>query len=276
MNIAIVYMVAGLSSRFGGKIKQLVKVGPQGESLIEYSLKQALSAGFNKIIFIVGDKIEKKFKEIFGDNYQGIPVLYAYQRFNPKLRDKPWGSNDAICSIKEIINYPFVICNGDDIYGEQAFKILFNHLKENNTCATIGYKLGKVLPEQGEVNRGIFKINPDQTVKSIKERFNISKNNLKSKNLTKESLCSMNMLGFQPKVLELLNKKLIKFKEKHQGDRKIECLLPEEISKLIQEGKISMKLYSTNEQWIGITHPEDENKVKEILKNSIINPKTIH
>jgi choline kinase len=272
MNITVVYMAAGSSSRFGGKIKQLAKVGPQGESLIEYSLKQALSAGFNKIIFIVGDKTEKKFKEIFGDNYQGTPILYAYQRFNPKLRDKPWGSSDAICSMKEIINCPFVVCNGDDIYGKQAFKILFNHLKENNTCAIIGYKLGKVLPEQGEVNRGIFKTNPDQTIKSITEEFNISRNNFKSKNLTEENLCNMNIMGLQPKALKLLNKRLIKFKEKHQGDRKIECLLPEEISKLVQEEKISMKLYPTDEQWLGITNPEDENKVKEILTKPKITP----
>src|SRR3989344_8953487 len=106
-NVAIVYMVAGMSSRFGGKIKQFAKVGPNDETLIEISLNQALKAGFSKIIFIVGNLTEAPFKEKFGNEYNGIPIEYAYQIFNPEKRDKQWGTLDAVCSIKEIIKTPF-------------------------------------------------------------------------------------------------------------------------------------------------------------------------
>ena len=153
--IAIVYMVAGISSRFGGRIKQFAKVGPSEETLIEYSLNQALKAGFAKIIFVVGNMTEKPFKERFGDNYRGIPVYYALQKFDPKKRSRPWGTSDALCSIKEIIDCPFVVCNGDDIYGKNTFKTLFNHLKESNEEATVGFRLNEAIPEKGAVKRAI-------------------------------------------------------------------------------------------------------------------------
>ena len=117
-DIALVYMVAGMSSRFGGKIKQFAKVGPEGETLIEYSLNQAIPAGFTKIVFIVGNKTEKPFKEMFGDSYKGIPIKYASQNFDSASRDKPWGTTDALCSAKELLDCPFIICNGDDLYGK--------------------------------------------------------------------------------------------------------------------------------------------------------------
>mgnify|MGYP001614605345 FL=1 len=129
MDIALVYMVAGLSSRFGGKIKQFAKVGPKGETIIEYSLNQALPEGFTKIIFIVGNKTEKPFRDMFGESYKGIPIFYSQQKFNEEEREKPWGTADALCSAKDVINCPFVVCNGDDIYGAETFRILVNHLK---------------------------------------------------------------------------------------------------------------------------------------------------
>jgi dTDP-glucose pyrophosphorylase len=120
--VAIVYLVAGISSRFGGKIKQFAVVGSNGETLIEYSMNQAIKAGFNKIIFIVGNSTEKPFKEKFKDSYKGIEIKYAHQLYDPKERDKPWGTCDAICSAKNLINGAFVVCNGDDIYGEKPFR----------------------------------------------------------------------------------------------------------------------------------------------------------
>ena len=270
MDIPIVYMVAGLSSRFGGKIKQFAKVGPNNETLIEYSLNQALKAGFNKIIFVVGNNTEKPFKEMFRNTYKGIPVQYTYQKYNPLERDKPWGTVDALCSIKEIINCGFVICNGDDIYGESSFKILFDHLKEKDTSATVGYNLLKVLPEKGTVNRGIFEAK-DNKIASIKEIFNISKENLSEKGLNENSLANMNIFAFQPEVLEKLNKTLIEFKEKYKGDRKIECLLPTEINNLIKNSELIIELYPTSEKWLGITNPEDEFKVKQELQKQNIN-----
>ncbi len=272
MEIALVYMVAGLSSRFGGKIKQFAQVGPNNETLIECSMNQALLAGFSKIIFIVGNKTEQPFKKKFGNEYKRIPIQYALQNFNEQERDKPWGTTDAICTAKKLLDCPFVVCNGDDLYGETSFKTLVEHIKNskesNPTNATLGYKLKNVLPKQGKTNRGIFELNDDNTMKTLKEVFEITKQNLQEKNLTPESLCSMNIFAFAPKTLLLLDQILTKFKEQNKGDRKIECLLPEEVGKLIQQGKITVKVYPTNEEWLGVTNPEDETIIKEKLKNN--------
>ena len=266
MEIAIVYMVAGLSSRFGGKIKQLAKIGPEEETLIEYSLKQALKAGFTKIIFIVGEKTEKPFREMFEDNYMRIPVYYTKQEYNAEKRDKPWGTVDALCSARGLIDCPFVLCNGDDIYGENTFKILFEHIKNKTGYATIGYKLRDVIPKEGSVNRGIFQVK-DNFVNSITEVFNITSENLASKNLSKENLCSMNIFALYPDVICKLGKALIEFKEENQHDKKIECLLPKEINNLIERGKVTMEIYKTSDKWLGVTNPEDELIVREQLKD---------
>ncbi|MEK6859875.1 MAG: sugar phosphate nucleotidyltransferase, partial [Nanoarchaeota archaeon] len=201
--IALVFMVAGISSRFGGKIKQFAKV-TDTETLIEYSLNQALKSGFSKIIFIVGNKTQFPFKEKFGNEYKGIPVEYALQTYDETKRDKPWGTTDALCSIRDIINCPFIVCNGDDIYGKNTFRILFNHLKnnKNNDDATAGYKLIEVLPEKGGVNRGIFNIE-NNYVKDMNETFNIEKSNLSATNTNSDDLCSMNIFALHPRTLKL-------------------------------------------------------------------------
>ncbi len=264
--IALVFMVAGISSRFGGKIKQFAKV-TDTETLIEYSLNQALKSGFSKIIFIVGNKTQFPFKEKFGNEYKGIPVEYALQTYDETKRDKPWGTTDALCSIRDIINCPFIVCNGDDIYGKNTFRILFNHLKnnKNNDDATAGYKLIEVLPEKGGVNRGIFNIE-NNYVKDMNETFNIEKSNLSATNTNSDDLCSMNIFALHPRTLKLLDKALKQFKEQHKEDRKKECLLPTELSNLIKEKKIKMKVYQTNDKWFGITNPGDEEVIREQLR----------
>jgi len=264
--IALVYMVAGLARRFGGEIKAFVKVGPKNETLIEYSLNQAIPAGFTKIVFIVGKQTEKPFKEKFGDNYKGIPVHYALQKYNEAKRDKPWGTCDALLSAKELLDCPFVVCNGDDIYGKSSFKLAVEKLKQGEN-STAGYELGKVLPEQGSTNRGIFRFGEtSQDLKYIEEVMDISKENLQEKNLQSRMLANMNFFALQPKVLEMLNEKLQKFKQENKQDRKAECLLPEELGNLIKQNKITMKVYPTDDQWFGITNPGDEIQIKNILK----------
>lgn len=268
--VSLVYMVAGLSSRFGGKIKQFAKVGPNGETVIEYSLNQALKNPFSKIIFVVGEKTSQPFKEKFGNFYKEIPVFYALQYFDAEKREKPWGTVDALCSASNLLNEPFIVCNGDDIYGENSFRILFEHLNNNNEDATLGYKLVKVILEKGAVNRGIFKINRIKGkyyITKIEEVFNITKLNLAEKNLTLKSLCSMNIFGLFPKTVQELKKILINFKDKYKNDRKIECLLPVEISNLIKNNKIKMRIYNCYDKWFGITNLEDEAIIREKLKN---------
>ncbi len=266
MEIAVVYMLAGLSSRFGGKAKGLIKVGSNGESLIEYSMKQALKAGVNKIIFVVSKDTKELFFNEFGDEYQGVPIYYALQKFNPEKRDKPWGTVDALCAAKEFLDCPFIVCNGDDIYGEKSFQLLVDHLKENKTGVTIGYPLKKVLPEKGSANRGIFNIK-ENIVNSVKEFFDLSIEVLEKKGFSGEEFCSMNLFGFHPEVIEELSSILKDFKESNKEDRKIECLLPEEINNLISKNKTSLRIYPTDEKWLGVTHPEDEERVRTELKN---------
>ena len=263
-NLALVYMVAGMSSRFG-KVKQFAKVGPNNETLIEYSLNQALKAGFSKIIFIVGEKTEHGFKEMFKDSYKGIPVYYALQSFDKEKRDKPLGTVDALCSALPFLDCNFIICNGDDIYGENSFKLLAENIKNKKSCATLGYKLKKVLSETGDVNRGIFEIE-NEKVKSIKEVFNINLKNLNEKNLKEESLASMNIFALTPEIVPELKNILEDFKEKNKEDRKAECLLPQELGNLIKAKKIDMEIFPTEENWLGLTNPEDEEKVRNQIK----------
>ena len=288
MDLAILYPVAGMSSRFGGKMKWLIKVGSRGESLIEYSVNQAIKAGFNKIIFIVGVKTASYFKDIFGDKYKGVDVFYAFQDFNTTLRDGPWGTVDALCSGLSLIDCPTVFCNGDDIYGEETFKILADHFKnggledteqkqtgfssvlqspkqvfEGLCDVTVGYKLGNVLPDEGSVHRGHFKFEGDY-VKDLNEVFNVEKKNLIEKGLGEDSLISMNIFGFLPETVGKLNEILIKFKEDNSGSRDAECLLPNEVGMLVRNG-LRMKIYPTSCKWYGVTNPEDEAIVREAL-----------
>jgi len=267
--IALVYIVAGISSRFGGRIKQFAQVGPDGETLMECSLNQAISAGFSKIIFVVGNMTETPFKEKFGNSYQGIPVLYAYQRYDPAARDRPWGTGDALCSIKDIIDCPFVVCNGDDLYGENTFKALVQHAQESDDEATIAYKLIDVLSEHGGVSRAIFQVE-NGYIKKMVENYNIIRSDFIDGKRSNDDLSSQNIFLLHPETVRLLAENCEKFKEANAGDRKIEFLLSNELSKLIESNKIKMRFYSTPDKWIGITNPEDEVAVRNSLSTKHI------
>ena len=258
-------MCAGLSSRFGGKIKQFATVGPNGETLIEISMNQAIAGGAEKIIFIVGDKTEAPFKEKFGESYNGTPIVYAKQEFNVADRDKPWGTCDALVSAKPYVDGPFVVCNGDDLYGENSFAYMFNSAKFEES-ATLGYKLETVLPESGTVNRGIFQIDQNSYVREIRETLNIEKSKLTEFGLTPAALTSQNIFCLKPEHLALLEEQLNNFKASHLGDRKSECYLPVELSSLIAEKRIKMTLFNAPDKWIGVTNPDDELIVREYLK----------
>jgi len=261
--VSLVYMVAGLSSRFGGKIKQFAQVGPNNETLIEISLNQALQSPFNNIVFIVGDKTEQPFKEKFGNEYNGIPIKYVKQSFDPAVRDKPWGTCDAVVAAKAAVDNYFIVCNGDDLYGKQSFADLYDWTEWNSIPTTLGYKLDDVLPIVGSVNRGIFKIDEHNFITDIKETLGIDRN---ISNLDLNTLVSMNIFCLTKNELDLLEKQLIKFKEIHINDRKIECYLPVELSNLIKNGTIKMTLSAAPAKWIGITNPEDEEIVKDFIK----------
>ncbi|MFT4326699.1 MAG: nucleotidyltransferase family protein [Candidatus Woesearchaeota archaeon] len=264
--VSIVYMVAGMSSRFGGKIKQFAQVGPTGETLIEYSIKEAVQAGFDEIIFIVGNKTETPFKEMFGEHYNNIPVRYAKQQFDVNTRDKPWGTVDALLAAKDFLKKPFVICNGDDIYGSNTFKTAKEHLENNTESISIGYPLEGVLPEEGTVNRGMFTCNKEGHATKIVEELNITKHNFEERGYTNNSLASMNFFGFHPEIVAAFETQFKAFKEQHAQSRTAECLLPVELFTIISKGITTLKVLPTTDKWFGVTNPEDEAIVKAELE----------
>ncbi len=270
--IALVYMVAGMSSRFGWKIKQFAKVGPNNTTLMQYSMKQSLAAGFTKIIFIVWKMTKEPFMEMFGDNYIWIPVYYAEQTFDPELRDKPWGTMDALCSAVEFIDCPFVVCNWDDLYGANSFKLIVDNIKKSEDAVSIWYILENVLSKEWTVNRWIFDIDENWYVSDITETLGIQKSNFSEKNLSWKELCSMNLFGLNHESLVELNNILENFKNTHIWDRKSECYLPTELSNLIKEWKLKMKIFPTPDTWLGVTNPQDEEIVRmqiEEIENKI-------
>ncbi len=266
-DIALVYMVAGISRRFGGKIKGLTEI-MQGKTLIDISLQQAVPAGFSKIVFITGEQTRGPFEEHFGSSYRGLPVFYALQTYDSALRDKPWGTADAICSAREFLNCPFVVCNGDDLYGSRAFQVLASHLSDSKDAAAIGYRLYDNVPEVGGVNRATFTLDGEEYVKDIKETTNIMRSSISEMGLSVDDLCSMNIFALPLEVLALLEERVRLFKKSHEGNRTAECYLPTELSILISQG-LRMKLYSSHEACTGITNPGDEEIVRKELAKGI-------
>ena len=259
--VAIVFMVAGMSSRFGGKPKQLEKVGPNNETLIEISVNQALKNNFSELIFITNKNTENLFMQIFGTKYNNILVKYFQQNYNSLERKRPWGTTDAICILHDYLKTSFILVNGDDIYGDNTFKTGFE-LMSNNNINIIGVSnLLKTLPESGIVNRGIVYVN-DTKVEKLEERIGISRENKELLN----NYANVNFIGLQPNVLSLLNNILIKFKEKNKENFIIECLLPNNISELINNGKIEMDYFIITDEILGITNPGDEIIIRNKLK----------
>lgn len=270
VKVALVFLVAGMSSRFNGEVKQFARVGPKGETLIEYSLGQALKKNkFNKIVFIVGDKTEEGFKEMFGEVYMGIPVFYARQDFDSKARDRPWGTVDALCCAKGVVDSSFIICNGDDLYGENSFDILYKHLQKNRVSATVGYKLGGVLSDRCSVNRGIFEIDENEYVEDLEEYFGLEESNIEKKGLSVDSLCSMNIFAFPSDVLDRFDAQLESFKGRNEGDRCAECLLSTEISELLKKDLMKIKVYTATDVWTGVTSPECVKDVRKVILSQL-------
>ena len=266
--ISLVCMVGGLSSRFGGRIKGFARIGPNGETLVECILDQALGAGVREVVFVVSPATEGPFTEVFGSAYRDVPVKYARQNFDERTREKPWGTVDAVCAAGEFVHGPFLVSNGDDLCGEQSFRLLVDHLGRSPNGAAVGFPLSAMLPGDGSVTRGVYELNEDGTLKSSTEVFDLNRHNFEEKGLTIQTICNVNLFGFHLEVLDLLSDILSRFKVQHQGDRKAECLLPTEVGNLIAAGKLVMDVYASDDIWIGITNPEDEQAASELLKRA--------
>lgn len=259
----IVFMVAGMSSRFGGNLKQLACVGPNNETLIEVSVMQALSAPFTKIIFITNKLTEHKFKEIFGEEYKGIPVMYVRQQWDQQTRDRPWGTTCAICSLKGKVSDSFILANSDDLYGRETFRKGYDLMKETQNNIIGGCLLEKTMPADEEtlVNRGVIEVDNNKVV-SIEERLKISSK--QNPELLKK-LASVNFIGLRPETLDFLHAVLEDFKIEYKGDRKIEALLPTDLNYLIQNNIITMNYFEIKNKIYGITYPGDEKHMKMII-----------
>ena len=281
--ISLVIMAAGIGSRFGGGIKQLEPVGPNGEIIMDYSIYDAIKSGFNKIIFIIRKDIEKDFKEVIGNRIEkickklNIEVHYAYQELDdipsnfkvPKDRKKPWGTGHAVLSCKDIIREPFVVINADDYYGKDSFKNMYEFLSENNNeFCMAGFKLKNTLSDNGGVTRGICQIDKNDYLTEIIETLNIIKVGeravVEDREIDINSNVSMNMWGLTPKFINILEQGFIEFLEKEVSNIKSEYLLPIFIGELLKENRIKVKVLETKDKWFGVTYKED----KEFVKNS--------
>lgn len=258
----LVVMVAGMSSRFGGKPKQMAKIGPNNETLIEYSINQAIKNPFDKIIFITNSKTEHLFVDIFGLEYQNIPVVYIQQTYDINKRIRPWGTADAISSL-----YPyfleennneinFILINGDDIYGENTFQEGYIKLNDfNNKTSIIGGLLVKdTMPESGNVNRGIITTDKDLVI-SIEECIGINK--IDNQELM-EQLANVNFIGLQLEDLKNLYNLNSKFKEDNKFDSKIESNLTTHLDTLINNNLLKLKYFYIKDKIVGITNPGDD------------------
>ena len=294
-NVTLVIMAAGIGSRFGGGIKQLEPVGPNGEIIMDYSSHDALEAGCNKVVFIIRKDIEKDFKEIIGKRIEKlVPVEYAYQsvddlpggRKNTWGRTKPWGTGQAALCVKDIVKEPFIVINADDYYGKEAFVKLYQYMTtEMDVDAPVydicmaGFILSNTLSENGGVTRGVCTVDGDGYLQRVTETYEIR---MKDGELTacddeKKPVpvnagqhVSMNMWGLPPRFLELLEGGFAEFLDELGEDAmKKEYLLPKIIDKLLAEQKARVKVLETGDRWFGVTYKEDKQVVVDSIRELI-------
>lgn len=287
MKTSLVIMAAGIGSRFGGGIKQLEPIGPCGEIIMDYSIHDAIQAGFNKIVFIIRRDIEKDFKEVIGERIEricaslGVETAYAYQSLQeipageklPEGRTKPWGTGQAVLAAKDLIKEPFAVINADDYYGKAAYQQLHDFLCQNhqaNEYCMAGFILGNTLSDNGAVTRGICTVDEKGFLTDVKETHDIEKTEngaaVNGVPVDVQSHVSMNMWGLMPAFTDLLEDGFIKFFRDIKNELKDEYLLPIYIGQLLQEKKVSVKVLETQDKWFGVTYKADKEAVVQAMK----------
>lgn len=291
MKTSLVIMAAGIGSRFGRGIKQLEPVGPNGEIIMDYSIYDAVEAGFDKIIFIIRKDIEKDFKERIGNRMElickklNVEVQYAFQELRdlpegvkfPEGRKKPWGTGQAVLACKNLIQEPFAVVNADDYYGKEAFIKLHSFLEEKrkpNEYCMAGFILKNTLSENGGVTRGICKVDQDGFLTEVVETKNIVKTERGAEAgnqiIDINAYVSMNMWGLTPEFVDLLEKGFSEFFVKSDNDiLSKEYLLPVYIDELLQKKQVSIKVIETQDKWVGVTYKEDKDTVVEYFEELI-------
>ena len=285
-DVTLVVMAAGIGSRFGGGIKQLEPVGPNGEIIMDYSIYDALEAGFNKIVFVIRKDLEKDFDEIIGQRIKKKAyVEYAFQELDDipevyqerfKDRSKPWGTGQAILACKNLINEPFLVINADDYYGKEAYIEAYKYLTQEHQSdvlpiCMVGFVLKNTLSDNGGVTRGICQVSEDNKLVDIVETHNIERIDGKAivegKEINLDSAVSMNMWGLYPEFFDILEKGFDEFLNALEASNlKSEYLLPTIIGNLLQQGKVSVEVLKSHDEWFGVTYKEDKEFVKENIQ----------
>ncbi|MEJ2052418.1 MAG: sugar phosphate nucleotidyltransferase [Calditrichaceae bacterium] len=294
MKNTLLFLAAGMGSRYGG-LKQLDQFGPNGETLMEYSIYDGIKAGFEKIVFVIRRDFEQAFKETYIDKIKDkIEVDYVFQELTalpegysvPDNREKPWGTGHAIMSAKDRIDGPFAVVNADDFYGREAYQIMYDFLTnldtyDSTTYTIIGYPLAKTLSEHGTVSRGVCEIDSEGNLIKVTERLKIGRENDgiydhedgRSHKLPGDTLVSMNLMGFDTSFFGYLDQYFTDFLDKSINDPKSEYLLPTVVNTLAQAGEVKVKILKTDAQWFGVTYQEDRpiviKKIKEMVDKGL-------
>ncbi len=292
MNPTLLILAAGIGSRFGG-LKQAEGVGPSGEAILDYSIYDAIRAGFRKVVFVIRKDIREDMQRIFFDKWQDkIEVDYIFQEVTdlpggytcPDGRTKPWGTGHAIWCAREKVREPFCMINADDFYGRKSYELAANFLKNMDNLiygryALIGYVLKNTLSEHGYVSRAECRTNADGLLSSITERLKIKREGdvvvyqdeqEGSRVISEDTLVSMNIWGFMPSLFNYLEEGLLDFLQDNSASVKAEFLLPNVIDKLIKNGTVEIPVLPTEAKWFGMTYKEDlelvRGKLAELVK----------
>ncbi len=281
-NITLLIMAAGMGSRYGG-LKQLDAIGPSGETIIDYSVYDAIKAGFNKVVFIIRKDFEQEFKSKITDKYEGqIQVEFAFQDLNdlpdeftcPEGREKPWGTGHAILSARNVINEPFIAINGDDFYGRESFKVVADYYRKGaNSFSMVAFKLDKTLSSFGGVTRGLCTVNDEklntviETADLEKTDYGVSSN--RDIELDGSEPVSMNVWGFTPILFKYLEEKFVEFLSENGTEMKSEYLIPSVVNELIQSGQETVHVLRSGATWFGVTYKEDKPYVEGEIKKLV-------
>ena len=287
---ALVIMAAGIGSRFGKGIKQLAPLGPNGEIIMEYSIHDALEAGFNKVVFIIRKDIEEEFREIIGNKIEKITeVAYAFQSLDdlpegfekPADRTKPWGTGQAVLAAKKVLDEPFAVINADDYYGKEAYVKVHDYLVQEQPeddmlhICMAGFRLGNTLSDNGSVTRGVCHIE-EGALTGVAETHDIFKTETGAEaryadgsvqELDVNCLVSMNMWGLTPAFMDTLEKGFVEFLSSLDDNSiKKEYLLPEVIDRLIKADAAKVDVLDTKDTWFGVTYQEDKETVMKAFR----------
>ncbi len=289
MKPTLLILAAGMGSRFGG-LKQVEPVGPNGEAIIDYTIYDAIRAGFGKVVFIIRESFAEAFKEKFDKKLEGkIEVDYVYQELDmlpegytlPEGREKPWGTAHAILVAKDAVKEPFCALNADDFYGKNAYKVMADFLTsstDDSEYSMVGYQLRNTLSDHGSVSRGLCEVDKNSNLVKIVETTKIFKKGEAAysveedgseKPLTGNESASMNIWGFKPTVFATLEKRFVDFLEKEISKPKSEMFIPSVVFDLISDGEASVKVLEADSPWFGVTYKEDKPLVVNKIRNLI-------